>query len=280
MPKKQTVDDDGGGPGFDPKRTHFDYLRAIMLLATGVLLVGLMDRSGSDSRMLDVGYLFDTLDLFATAIFAASAAAVAVQATVGMPFGIRRDLIIISAAFLTANGGGTARDILSMQTIFWWNAGVYAVLSIAIGYFAARCSLRCNSATKRLMDVFDNCSAGVFAASGVLQAAVMIPPTETGFLFLAAFMGTVTAIGGGILRDLLLLRRAPIAFTTTYGIAAFAGSLFQGFVMVYVAAFDQEPIIPLWTVGLIITFLVNELTVGKHPWPTPKTTFDLLEDKA
>ena len=112
----------------------------------------------------------------------------------------------------------------------------------------------------------DNFAAGIFASSGVIKASLMIAPGDPGFVFLATFMGSMTAVGGGVVRDILVLRRVPVAVTSMYGTAAVIGSALQAQVMVWLPDAAVMPfVMPVWIFGLVSVFIVNELTEGLNP---------------
>ena len=252
--------------GFGLYSTLLPYITAALTIGIVGAALLLTKSETLEPTDLPLTEIYAQLDLVATIVFAIGGAAVAVAHAGSMPFGPRRDLVFMACAFLTANGGGTFRDLMSGAPVFWTQAWIYSVLPLLIGYFASKVSMRCSRSSKAQLIIMDNFSAGVFASSGVLKASLMIAPGDVGFVFLAMFMGTVTAAGGGAIRDIFVLKRIPTAVTTTYGIAAMVGSAFQAQIMTWTLSEDGTVAgMPVWLVGMIVVFLFNELTKGLNP---------------
>lgn len=114
----------------------------------------------------------------------------------------RLDLVgVIVVAFLTALGGGTVRDVLLGRENYFWIAHqewVWALIVLAVlGPIVLRS--RHIEPTLRAMQWPDAIGLGLFAASGT-QIALMEGHTP----LIATMMGVVTAVFGGIIRDVLV----------------------------------------------------------------------------
>ena len=75
---------------------------------------------------------------------------------------------------------------------------------------------------EQINNVFDAIGLGVFAASGARIGM------EAGFendLFLVTFLGMTTAVGGGMLRDVLIQEIPFVLKKRVYAVAAIAGAL-------------------------------------------------------
>lgn len=253
-----------GGFGLTSKLSPYLMAATIFAILTAALL--LVKNDTIDSAQMSFATLYSHFDLVATIVFAIAGAATAAALANDLPFGAKRDLTFMACAFLTANGGGTLRDALSGTTIFWTQAWIYTVLPLLIGYFASKVSMRCSKNSKTQLDIMDGFAAGIFASSGVIKASVMITPGEPGFVFLAVFMGAMTAAGGGIIRDVFILHRVPSALTSMYGIAAMTGSAVQAQVMVWTSNMTFDDVnVPVWVIGVVVVFLINETTKGWNP---------------
>lgn len=123
-------------------------------------------------------------------------------------------------ACVTGLGGGIIRDILLQDY------GIYAfqhpvlLLSCALAGVVVFYFHKIADAFDWVMDFLDNLSVGLWAVVSVgksLSAGLDIIPS--------IILGTVTAVGGGIVRDILMAQR-PIAFQagTLYGTASLFGS--------------------------------------------------------
>jgi uncharacterized membrane protein YeiH len=124
-------------------------------------------------------------------------------------------------AGLAAFGGGTLRDILLDRRPFVWVAHsgwLWALLALSIGamLFARAQHLE---PTTRAMQWPDALGLGLFTASGTQIALDMSLPA-----IVAVLMGVVTAVFGGVLRD-IVCNEIPSAFRDhrPYAICSFAG---------------------------------------------------------
>ena len=124
-------------------------------------------------------------------------------------------------AGLAAFGGGTLRDILLDRRPFFWvqHAGwlwVLLALCIAAMFFMRS---RHFALTERAMQWPDALGLGLFAASGTQIAMGTGLPA-----IVAVLMGLVTAVCGGVLRD-IVCNEIPRAFSDhrPYALCAFAG---------------------------------------------------------
>ena len=124
-------------------------------------------------------------------------------------------------AGVAAFGGGTLRDVLLDRRPFFWveRAGwLWAVLLLCV---AAMLFLRARhfTPTERGMQWPDALGLGLFAATGTQIAAADGLPA-----IVAVLMGVMTAVFGGVLRD-VLCNEVPRAFNDhrPYALCAFAG---------------------------------------------------------
>lgn len=134
----------------------------------------------------------------------------------------RLDVVgVIAVAGLAAFGGGTLRDVLLDRRPFFWvehSDWVWALLALcllAMLFMRARHLV----VTVRAMQWPDAVGLGLFSASGTQIALVYgMPP------LIAVLMGVVTAICGGVLRD-IVCNEIPSAFHDhrPYALCAFAG---------------------------------------------------------
>lgn len=136
----------------------------------------------------------------------------------------RLDLVgVVVIAFLTSLGGGTIRDVLLGREPFFWVANqewVMAVIAISVlGPIFLRS--RHIEPTLRAMQWPDAVGLGLFAASGT-HIALMEGHTP----LVAAMMGVVTAVFGGIIRD-VLVNEVPWVVNSyqLYAVLAFLGGL-------------------------------------------------------
>ena len=158
-----------------------------------------------------------------TAAFAVSGAMVAIDKGMDL-FGV------IFLAMVTALGGGTLRDVLighfppRMFTNYQYLT--LAVVCALAGFLLADVFkeryVKSEHGIERVNNVFDAIGLGVFAVSGARIGM------EAGFMdnaFLVTFLGMTTAVGGGMIRDVLLKEIPFVLNKRIYAVAAIAGAL-------------------------------------------------------
>ncbi len=181
----------------------------------------------------------------------------------------RYDLFgVCCIAIVTGLAGGIIRDILLQ------NYGIYAfqkpslivacvVAGIIVFYFS-----RLTTYLDPVVNLLDNLSVALWAIISVgksMSAGMDIIP--------AAILGTITAVGGGICRD-VCMNREPISFQAgaLYGTAAFIGAL------VY-ALMNQNHVLadyaPLACVVLVLGIRYGSLLFGWHTKP-PRDYTDVI----
>lgn len=154
--------------------------------------------------------LLTVFDLCGTFFFALSGAALAAERRLDL-FGV------LTLAFAAAVSGGIIRDILLGDTpppaIVDWRYLAVAVLAGLAGFVRPGWIASISGP----VIVFDALGLGFFAVNGALKAleAGLNPLT-------AAILGMITAIGGGIVRDILVMRVPMVLRSEIYAVAALA----------------------------------------------------------
>ena len=209
---------------------------------------------------------FDQMFLIAewigTAAFAISGAMVAIDK--------RTDIFgVLLLSIFTALGGGTVRDILIGHfPPRMFSNGQYVMLAIAcalVVFVLARIFkehyVEMEHEIERINNVFDAIGLGVFAVSG---ASIGM---EAGFqdnLLLIVALGTVTAIGGGMLRDVMLQEIPFVLKKHVYAVAAMLGAL--TFFLLRNAGMSQ-PV--CYGAGWTATFVLRMLAMH-YKWNLPR----------
>jgi uncharacterized membrane protein YeiH len=167
-------------------------------------------------------------------------------------------------AVVAAIGGGTIRDLLIDGDVFWvsdeWPLVVSLVTAaIAIVVLRARPSVDPRRASWYVAS--DAVGLGAFSVVGTSIAL----DAGTSY-FIAAFMGVVTRVGGGVLRD-VFARRTPIVFVgEIYAVAGLIGVLAH-LSLVEVNAGD---VATLW-IPLAVVVAVRAAAV-RWSWRLPRLT--------
>ena len=157
-------------------------------------------------------WLFDLVDLAGTFAFAISGATAARRAHLDL-FGI------LAIAFITACGGGIARD-LCIGAIPPAGLAEWRYLFTAL--VAALLTMLAYPWVERLtypVRLFDAMGLGLFAVYGAHKALLFGTNAEVAIL-----LGVVTAIGGGMARDVLLARVSVVLQKEIYASAALVGA--------------------------------------------------------
>ncbi len=167
-------------------------------------------------------------------------------------------------AVVAAIGGGTIRDLLIDGDVFWvsdeWPLVVSLVTAaIAIVVLRARPSVDPRRASWYVAS--DAVGLGAFSVVGTSIAL----DADTSY-FIAAFMGVVTGVGGGVLRD-VFARRTPIVFVgEIYAVAGLIG------VLAHLALVEANAgdVATLW-IPLAVVVAVRAAAV-RWSWHLPRLT--------
>ncbi|WP_205748787.1 trimeric intracellular cation channel family protein [Emticicia sp. CRIBPO] len=187
---------------------------------------------------------------------------VLVFAISGTMIGIERQLDIFGAsviAFATAVGGGTLRDVLIGSTPVGWMKDPAYIYVIILGIFLALLFKREFSMLSKTIFLFDTIGLGLYSIIGLKKALLfgMSP-------MVAVIMGTVSAVFGGVLRD-ILTNRVPLIFRKEiYAILCIIGGIVF---LILNKFFDHDIINTYLTMGLVIFMRI--LVVVKK-WSLPK----------
>ena len=211
--------------------------------------------------MLDK-YIF-VLEIIGTIAFASSGAMV----------GIKKQMDLLGVCVLgmtTAVGGGMIRDlILGVNPPVMFQNPTYALLAIAFSILVF-CSMyffqsqleksRFYEVYDRLMMIFDSIGLGLFTVVGV-TTAINIGYETTGFLQI--FVGVLTGVGGGVLRDIMAGNMPYIFVKHVYASASIIGAI----VCVLVELWFGE--LPAMLIGAGVVFVIRVLA-AHYKWNLPR----------
>lgn len=168
---------------------------------------------------------------------------------------------------VTAVGGGAVRDVL--LGIFppnMFRHGSYvavATLTVALWLLmAARKGAVSRAMFAKLswiMDISDSLGLGIFAVVGC-QTAINAGYGDNWFLVI--FVGVMTGVGGGLLRDVMADMTPMIFCKRIYAIAALVGSV------VYVIAIQYVPELAAVLLGTGTVFVIRTLASSRR-WDLP-----------
>ena len=164
-------------------------------------------------------------------------------------------------AGIAAFGGGTLRDVLLDRRPFFWVEHAFWLWAVLALCIAAMLFLRARHfpPTERAMQWPDAVGVGLFAAAGTQIALADSMPA-----IVAVLMGMVTAVFGGVLRD-IVCNEIPRAFSDhrPYAIFAFLG----GWVVVLADVIKMTPLLGL-VAGAAVATALRLLALG-FDWRLP-----------
>lgn len=194
-------------------------------------------------------------DLAGTFVFAMEGALIAIQNNFDF-------LGIMVLSFTAALGGGVIRDILigahPPNAIRDWRYSTVAFIAGIIAFLSYAPLL---SFPNPIIITLDAAGLSLFAVAGTEKSiAYKIHP------FIAILMGTITGVGGGILRDIFLAQVPAIFRTDIYATAALIGAG----IMVTGQSFGL-PRRVMAVMGGLACFAIRLVAVWQH-WHLPTAT--------
>lgn len=210
--------------------------------------------------MLTIDELIVCLEWIGSIAFAISGVMVAREA--------RMDLLgAVILGCTTAVGGGTVRDLLLGQIppsffidpSYTVIAAVTALITFAVLYFRIRIPGKAVR-YERILNLTDTVGLASFIIAGC-QTVLSMGYRENAFLCI--FVGTITGVGGGILRD-LFAGQIPLVFRRRiYAVAAIIGTA----VYYYAHDFTSELVSAL--LCIVVTITLRALAI-KGNWNLPR----------
>lgn len=191
------------------------------------------------------------LDLLGTFVFALSGAAAGIKGRLDI-FGL------MVLAFATGNAGGITRDLLigavPPAAIHDWRYLAVCVLAgLATWFWYQRLDVH-----RRLILLLDAGGLALFAVTGTQKAlAAGLNPV------MAAAMGMLTGIGGGMVRDVLVNETPIVLRADLYAVAALAA----GLIVVLAHALGLRPITAM-SLGAALCFFLRVMAILRG-WHLP-----------
>jgi uncharacterized membrane protein YeiH len=197
--------------------------------------------------------LLSAVDLAGTFLFAVEGATAAIAGHLDL-------LGIMVLSFATALAGGVIRDVLigavPPEAFQNWR---YSVVAFTAAGFVFVLHHSVQQVPGTLLMVLDAAGLGLFAVAGTEKALVFgIHP------LIAIQMGAITAVGGGMVRDILLAQVPVVLRAEVYATAALLGSA----VLILCRRLKLSP---TWAavLGGTVCFLLRVVSVLQH-WNLPK----------
>ncbi len=200
------------------------------------------------------------LEIIGTVAFAASGAMTA----------LKKNMDIFGVAILglvTAVGGGALRDVILGNTPpMMFEKPIYAVVAVAISIIVFFPSIRRMFAKNQylydhVIRIMDALGLAIFTVMGISAGKA----TGTNNIFLLVFVGVITGVGGGLIRD-MMAGDTPYIFTKhVYACASIAGAI--------VCALLWQVAGAMWSMfaGAALVFSIRMLA-AHYKWSLPKAT--------
>lgn len=206
--------------------------------------------------------LISICEIIGIIAFAISGAMVAIEKELDI-FGV------IVLGVTTALGGGVIRDlILSINPPTMFVSSNYAALAalsslviFIFSYYNYKYIQKNRKFFDTALNVFDSVGLGVFVVLGI-NTAIYSGYSENNFLLM--FIGVITGIGGGILRDIMVKDIPFVLRKRIYALAAILG----GGVYLILLKNGLNSNASLIS-GIIITILIRILS-KKYEWSLPR----------
>ena len=214
------------------------------------------------------------LDLIGTFVFALSGAAAGVKARLDL-FGV----LVLS--FAAASAGGISRDLLigsvPPSVISDWRYLAVSLLAGVVVFYWFPIGKRLPNLRDRIL-IFDAAGLALFAVVGTQKAlGYRLNP------IMAALLGVLTGVGGGMLRDVLLAQVPTVLRSELYAVAALAGAV----VVVTGSLLDLPPAATAVT-GALLCFGLRFVAIrrgwslpvaGPRQWPKAESDAAEAEDQ-
>ncbi len=189
--------------------------------------------------------------------------------------GIHKKMDILGVnilAIVTACGGGLMRDIVMgnfppqmfVNPFYVLVAAIVANIVFLIMYFHKSVPLKYSGVYDRGLFIFDTLGLAAFMVDGVMIGVNFGYEDD---LFLLTFLGFLTGVGGGVLRDILSVQMPAIFVKHVYALPVIIG----GIIMVW-----MHEIMHTWNTAMVCSFafVIILRAMARHfRWNLPKVRF-------
>lgn len=206
---------------------------------------------------------FETTEFVGIIAFAISGAMISISRRMDV-FGV------IFLGLVTALGGGAIRDlflgVIPPRNFFNFEHLLCALLTSAIVFILAKIFrdffFKNYKKINLVVNFFDAVGLASFAISGV---RLTIEAGYGNHDFFVVFMGIFTAVGGGMLRDVMSKEKPMIFCKNVYATAVLIGTVLY-YILSYIISFPE-------IASMMITYaviIVTRLLAAKYRWDLPK----------
>ena len=160
-------------------------------------------------------------------------------------------------AIITAVGGGTLRDVITDVPVFWSidESYIWVALVSAIAAFYAK-SLFTTKRMNKLMLYLDAAGISLFS----IEAVQKVWEQDFGIPAAPIILGVLTAIGGGLIRDVLAGRQNLLMSKDLYAIPVLIGCVLYAFILSFIPEFK----IPGSIFCILLIFAIRIVAIEKN----------------
>ncbi|WP_061038326.1 trimeric intracellular cation channel family protein [Vibrio coralliirubri] len=194
--------------------------------------------------------LINTISVLGTAAFAFSAVLAASEKKTDI-------FTVVVLGVITAVGGGSTRDVLLDVTVFWSKELYYvwiAVVSSLIGFICVSCLKKRWFHTINLY--VDAIAIAMFAIQGTEKAWSLGFGLPLGPIML----GIITAVGGGVIRDVLIQRPTLLLSKELYAIPVALGCTLHATTLALLPQYTDVSAI----VSIALVIYIRHLSISKQ----------------
>lgn len=194
------------------------------------------------------------LEVIGTVTFAFSGAYVAINHDLDW-------LGIVLMACTTACGGGMTRDVIIDNTPpSLFRNPVYIVMAVVVAFITIFCYEALVTSSNRekilfIINTLDAVGLAIFTVVG-MQVAISCGYKEN--MFLVCFCGVLSAVGGGLWRDIMVNRKPIILCKEIYATAAIPGALIYYYCPKYIGE------LPSVAIALLVIFGIRMWSIIKN----------------
>ncbi|MBQ8213691.1 MAG: TRIC cation channel family protein [Clostridia bacterium] len=188
----------------------------------------------------------------------------------GAMLAIQNEMDILGVCVLgatTATGGGIMRDVLlgvtppsALTDPIAILVSVAVSIAVFLPFIQKLLRGRSHIIYDRLMLIADSIGLGIFTVMGVNVSFLRL---EAPSAFICVFLGVMSGVGGGVLRDIMSKNKPYIFVKHFYACAAIVGALLCTVLRPYIGELSSS------LVGFSVIFLLSMLAVRFH-WQLPK----------
>lgn len=165
-------------------------------------------------------------------------------------------------AVMTGIGGGMIRDVLAgitppsaLRSPTGLLLSIATALAVSLLYEFGPISRRSKQWIAMLYTISDTCGLAAFTVTGALTSLYAHPEEQ---YVMPVMLGLITAIGGGIIRDMMAQRVPLVLRTDVYALASIAGGL------AVCAAWQLLSVTAASWIGFILVLLLRAAAIFFH----------------